>query len=149
MFDYNEIRNQVITSIEAEGNASASEYDIDAIIDALRDMDVESIDEVEGYWEIVAANACDPTITLAEATEALDGWDGMVEVSVQQVGDAGIDGNGYDSIEQAVADFNDYVRDYASDPHDCYVITLSKTWPEDPEDEYTSWETEPVITKTV
>ena len=59
MFDYNEIRNQVISSIEAEGNANASEYDIDAIIDALRDMDVESIDDIDPdtYWGIIARNA--------------------------------------------------------------------------------------------
>lgn len=58
MFDYNEIRNQVITSIES-GDADASEYDIDAIMDELRDMDVQDLDDIDAdeFWDIIARNA--------------------------------------------------------------------------------------------
>jgi|GEM_PF-3470529 hypothetical protein len=58
MFDYNEIRNQVITSIES-GDADAFEYDIDAIMDELRDMDVQDLDDIDAdeFWDIIARNA--------------------------------------------------------------------------------------------
>ncbi len=58
MFDYNEIRNQVITSIES-GDASVSEYDIDAIMDELRDIDVHDLDGIDAdeFWDIIARNA--------------------------------------------------------------------------------------------
>lgn len=88
-------------------------------------------------------------ITLHDAIEALDGWDGMVTVTVQKASDAGIDGNEYTSVVDAVHDFNSSVRHYEKDPYECHVITLAKTWPEDLDDEYTSWEVEPVITATV
>lgn len=58
MFDYNEIRDQVITSIES-GDAGASEYDIDAIMDEFRDMDVQDLDDIDAdeFWDIIARNA--------------------------------------------------------------------------------------------
>lgn len=58
MFDYNEIRDQVITSIES-GDAGASEYDIDAIMDEFRDMGVQDLDDIDAdeFWDIIARNA--------------------------------------------------------------------------------------------
>lgn len=55
MFDYSKIRAEIIESIEANGTADASEYDIYAIMDDLRDLNVGSIDEIDGYWDIVLA----------------------------------------------------------------------------------------------
>lgn len=89
------------------------------------------------------------TITVSRAKKALAGWDGMIEVSVQNIGDAGIDGNTYSDIEEAVADFNADILQYENYMFGCHMVTLSKTWPEDPDDEYSSWESEPVIVELV
>lgn len=89
------------------------------------------------------------TITVARAKEALAGWDGMIEVSVQKIGDAGIDGNTYNDIEEAVADFNASIIQYENYKFGGHMVTLSKTWPEDPDDEYSSWESETAILELV
>lgn len=47
MFDYNEIENQVIEYITANGAAEPEEFDIESIMDELRDMGIASIDEVD------------------------------------------------------------------------------------------------------
>lgn len=59
MFDYNAIQQQVIDSIETDENNSAEGYDLDSIMDELRDMDVQSIDDIDPdtYWDIIARNA--------------------------------------------------------------------------------------------
>lgn len=61
MFDYNAIKNDIIASIEDGGNACEGEYDIEAIIDRIRDIepDAQGIDDVDPdtYWNIVANNA--------------------------------------------------------------------------------------------
>lgn len=88
-------------------------------------------------------------ITFEQAVRALNGWDGAVSVTVQKVGDGGIDGNTYGSVEQAVEDFNASVRECAADPYWNHDVSLCMTWPDDPEDECSSWLTEPVITVTV
>lgn len=85
------------------------------------------------------------TITVSHAKEALDGWEGMIEVSVQKVGDCGINGNSYSDIEEAVADFNESVTQYENYKFGVHMVILSKTWPEDSDDEYSSWKSEPVI----
>lgn len=82
------------------------------------------------------------TITITSAKEVLAGWDGMIEVSVQKIGDAGADGNAYTDIEEAVADFNACIHQYESYKFATYMISFSKTWPDDPDDEYSSWRTE-------
>lgn len=89
------------------------------------------------------------TISVAHAKEALAGWDGMIEVSVQKIGDAGIDGNAYSDIEEAVAEFNANIIQYENYMFGGHMVTLSKAWPEDPDDEYSSWESEPVIVELV
>ena len=89
------------------------------------------------------------TITVSSAKEALAGWDGMIEVSIQKVGDGGIDGNAYSDIEDAVADFNESVTQYENYKFGVHMVILSKTWPEDSHDEYSSWKSEPVIVKIV
>ena len=81
------------------------------------------------------------TITITSAKEALAGWDGMIEVSVQKIGDAGIDGTTYNDIEEAVADFNACILQYENYKFATYMISFSKTWPDGPEDEYSSWRT--------
>lgn len=60
MFDYKKIKDQVIESIEATGSCDAEEFDIDGIVDALRDLEVVDIDDadIDDYWAIVARNAC-------------------------------------------------------------------------------------------
>lgn len=88
-------------------------------------------------------------ITVEQAVTALNGWDGAVCVTVQKVGDGGIDGNTYGSVEQAVGDFNESVRECAADPYWNHDVSLCMTWPDDPEDGGSSWLTEPVITVTV
>ena len=59
MFDYNAIQQQVIDSIETDENNSAEGYDLDSIMDELRGMDVQSIDDIDPdtYWTIIARNA--------------------------------------------------------------------------------------------
>ena len=59
MFDYNAIQKQVIDSIETSENNVVESYDLDAIMDELRDMDVQSIDDIDPdtYWDIIARNA--------------------------------------------------------------------------------------------
>lgn len=59
MFDYATIKQQVIDSIETDERNSAKDYDIDAIMDELRDMDIDSIDDADAdtYWDIIARNA--------------------------------------------------------------------------------------------
>lgn len=88
-------------------------------------------------------------ITVEQAVAALKGWVGAVCVTVQKVGDGGIDGNTYGSVEQAVEDFNASVRECAADPYWNHDVSLCMTWPDDPNDEDSSWLTEPVITVTV
>lgn len=91
----------------------------------------------------------DKVITVEQAAAALNGWEGDVCVTVQRIGDAAIDGNTYGSVEEAVSDFNESVRECARDPYYNHDVSLCLTWSTDPEDEYASWETEPVITVTV
>lgn len=59
MFDYNDVKQQVIDSIETDENNSAEGYDLDSIMDELRDMDVQSIDDIgpDTYWDIIERNA--------------------------------------------------------------------------------------------
>ena len=59
MFDYNTIKQQVIDSIETDENNSVENYDLDNIMDELRNMDVQSIDDIDPdtYWTIVENNA--------------------------------------------------------------------------------------------
>lgn len=85
------------------------------------------------------------TITVSRAKEALAGWDGMIEVSVRKVGDGRIDGNTCGNIEEAVTDFNESVIQYEGCKLGVHMVILSKTWPEDSDDEYSSWKSEPVI----
>lgn len=89
------------------------------------------------------------TLTVSRAKKALAGWDGMIEVSVQKIGDAGIDGNAYSDIEEAVAEFNENITQYENYKFGGHMVTLSKTWLEEPDDEYSSWESEPVIVELV
>lgn len=46
MFDYSEIKNQ-LTDYITNGDAYIEDYDVDAIMDELRDMDVQSIGDVD------------------------------------------------------------------------------------------------------
>lgn len=59
MFDYNDVKQQVIDSIETDENNSAEGYDLDSIMDELRYMDVQSIDDIDPdtYWDIIERNA--------------------------------------------------------------------------------------------
>ena len=59
MFDYNAIKQQVIDSIETSENNVVESYDLDSIMDELRDMDAQSIDGIDPdtYWDIIARNA--------------------------------------------------------------------------------------------
>ena len=59
MFDYNTIQQQVIDSIETSENNIVESYDLDSIMDELRNMDVQSIDDIDPdtYWTIVENNA--------------------------------------------------------------------------------------------
>lgn len=59
MFDYNTIQQQVIDSIETSENNVVESYDLDSIMDELRDMDVQSIDDIDPdtYWTIIENNA--------------------------------------------------------------------------------------------
>lgn len=88
-------------------------------------------------------------ITVEQAMDALNGWDGAVSVTVQKVGDGCIDGNTYGSVERAVEDFNASVRECSADPYWNHDVSLCMTWPDEPDDEDSSWLTEPVITVTV
>lgn len=56
MFDYNKVKYEVLQSIGAD---EADDFDIDAIMDELHNMNVESIEDVDGdeYWGIIARNA--------------------------------------------------------------------------------------------
>lgn len=57
MFDYNDVKDQLIINIESNGTASADEFDIDAIMDELRDMSHEGIEvDTDSYWDIIARN---------------------------------------------------------------------------------------------
>ena len=59
MFDYNDVKQQVIGSIETDENNSAEGYDLDSIMDELRDMGAQGIDDIDPdtYWDIIARNA--------------------------------------------------------------------------------------------
>lgn len=59
MFDYNTIQQQVIDSIETSENNVVESYDLDSIMDEMRDMDVQGIDDIDPdtYWTIVENNA--------------------------------------------------------------------------------------------
>ena len=59
MFDYNTIQQQVIDSIETSENNVVESYDLDSIMDELRDIDVQSIDDIDPdtYWTIIENNA--------------------------------------------------------------------------------------------
>ena len=59
MFDYNAIQQQVIDSIETDENNSSEGYDLDSIMDELRDMGAQGIDDIapDTYWDIIARNA--------------------------------------------------------------------------------------------
>ena len=59
MFDYNDVKQQVIDSIETDENNSAEGYDLDSIMDELRDMGAQGIDDIDPdtYWDIIARNA--------------------------------------------------------------------------------------------
>ena len=59
MFDYNDVKQQVIGSIETDENNSAEVYDLDSIMDELRDMGAQGIDDIDPdtYWDIIARNA--------------------------------------------------------------------------------------------
>lgn len=92
------------------------------------------------------------TITVSRAKEALAGWDGMIEVSVQKIGDAGINSIGYSDIECAVSYFNENVIWYDSGNFGGRMVILSKTWLEEPQDgclRWASWKSEPVIVRIV
>ena len=89
------------------------------------------------------------TITVSRAKEALAGWDGMIEVSFHKIGNGAVSSVAYDDIEYAVAYFNKIVTWYESGKFGGHMVILSKTWPEDSHDEYSSWKSEPVIVKIV
>lgn len=89
------------------------------------------------------------TITVDEATKALDGWDGMLEVTVQKIGAAGITGYSFDDIEEAVAEYNESIRENSRNLYGGYMVTLAKTWPEDSNNEDTSWKNEVVFLELV
>lgn len=58
MFDYSKIQQQVIESIEGSGCANANDFDLDSIMDELRDRGIESIEDIDSdeFWAIVADN---------------------------------------------------------------------------------------------
>lgn len=89
------------------------------------------------------------TITVEDAKNALARWDGMLEVTVQIISGSGVSGYSFDSIEEAVAEYNDSIRKCSKSRFGCYMVTLSKTWPEDPDDEDSCWESEPVFLELV
>lgn len=89
------------------------------------------------------------TITVSRAKKAFDGWDGLIEVSVQKIGDYVIDSTSYSDIEYAVADFNEIIIQYENCKPGGHIVVLSKAWLEEPDDGYSMWKSEPVIVKIV
>ena len=59
MFDYSKIKDQLTIVIEDGTPDRTEDYDIDAIMDELRDMDVQDLDDIDAdeFWDIIARNA--------------------------------------------------------------------------------------------
>ena len=71
-------------------------------------------------------------------------WPGSWEVSERKIGDGSVDGNCYSSLAYAFAAFDQTVAEYKNDSWG-YVVNLSITWPDDPDDPDGSWLTVPVL----